>query len=222
MHANVRSTTPRSGFRSGPRSNRNVAMSLANLALFQRQVISPRGAGIELARTADSHMRVGDHFLPMGNPTGGARDGEHDREHGTRNSESAVDDARIEIDVRVQLARYKVVVFESDFLELQRKFEQRVIALAHLFKHAVTHAADDLGTRVDIFVDAVTKAHQAHAARLVFDARQKLADVCRRADAAEHIEYGLVCAAVRGTPECRNPGGNCRVGIYPGASREPD
>src|SRR5258708_38718033 len=131
------------------RAQRSGGQSLANLALFQLRVLSPWGAGIELARTADSHVRIGDHFLPMGNPSCGARDGEHDREHGTRNSESAVDDARIEIDVRVQLARYKVVVFEGDFLELQGKLEQRVIALTHLFKHPVRDAPHDIGARVD-------------------------------------------------------------------------
>src|SRR5882724_5586533 len=68
-------------------------MRVSPRALFQRLVVSLGGPRIELARTADSHVRIGDHFLPMGNPTGGARDREHDREHGTRNSQGAVDDA---------------------------------------------------------------------------------------------------------------------------------
>src|ERR1700722_5485640 len=139
-------------------------------ALFHRLVIPRRGPGIELARTADSHVRVGDHFLPMGNPAGGARNCKHDREHGTWNPEGAVDDARIEIDVRIQLTRHKVVVLESDFLELQRKLEQRVIVLAYVPQHAVTHAADDLGAWVDIFVDAMTETHQTHAVRFILDA----------------------------------------------------
>src|ERR1700684_1337207 len=118
----------------------------------------------------------------MGDPTRGARDREHDGEHGTRNSQGAVNDAGIKIDVWIQLARHKIVIFESDFLELQRQLEQRVIALTHLFKYAVTHATDDLGARIEVFVDAVTEAHQAHAGGPVFDARQKLSDVGRRAD----------------------------------------
>ncbi len=37
-------------------------------ALFYRLVISFRGSGIHLARSADSHVRIRDHFLPMRNP----------------------------------------------------------------------------------------------------------------------------------------------------------
>src|SRR5580693_4773407 len=85
------STTLSAGAGSEPR------VRVSPRAFFQRPVISLGRPRIELARTADPHMRVGDHFLPMGNPAGGARDREHDGEHGTWNSQGAVNDPRIEI-----------------------------------------------------------------------------------------------------------------------------
>src|SRR5580704_9913642 len=89
-------------------------------APFHWLVISLRGPGIQLARPTDSHVRIGDHFLPMRDPAGGTRNSEQDREHGAGNSEGAVDDPRVEIHVRIQLAGYEIFVLERDFLEFQR------------------------------------------------------------------------------------------------------
>jgi outer membrane protein TolC len=41
------------------------------------------------------------------------------REHGTRNS--VVDDARVEIDILIQLTQPEVVIFERDLLGLERR-----------------------------------------------------------------------------------------------------
>src|SRR5688572_11946821 len=81
--------------------------------------------GVELTRAADLHRGIADHLLPVRHPTRGARDRKHHREHRTRDPERAVDDARIEIDVRIQLATDEVVVLERDLLEPQGQLEQR-------------------------------------------------------------------------------------------------
>src|SRR5690348_3759739 len=73
--------------------------------------------GVELTRTPDAHGRIGDHFLPVGHPAHGARDREHDREHRARDSQRGIDDARIEIHVRVELSSDEVFVLESSLFE---------------------------------------------------------------------------------------------------------
>src|ERR1700678_4030024 len=67
-------------------------------------VVLRRGTGVQLTRPADLHLGIGHHLLPVCNPACRAGDGEHDGEHGARNSQSAVDDSGIEVDVGIELA----------------------------------------------------------------------------------------------------------------------
>src|ERR1700758_2851554 len=72
-----------------------------SVALADLDVFAPDRPGVELARTADAHARVGDHLLPVRHPAYGARDGEHHREHRAWDADRAVDHAGIEVDVGV-------------------------------------------------------------------------------------------------------------------------
>src|SRR6267143_3320334 len=91
---------------------------------------------------------------------------------------STVDDTRVKVDIRIELARHKIVVFEGDFLECQGQLEKRIVADAQLVEYAIAHCTDDLGARIEVLVHAMAESHQAHAVRLVFHPRQKFADVC--------------------------------------------
>ena len=66
----------------------------------------------------------------------------------------------------------------------------------------------------------MAESHQPHAVGLVLDAREELVDVRRRADAVEHVEHGLVRAAVRRTPERGHARGDRRVRIGARAPRQ--
>src|SRR3954467_3228859 len=110
----------------GPtRRERSSASALRDLDVFA--LLRSR---VELARTADAHRGIRDHLLPMRNPTDGPRDREHHREHRARNAERRVDDAGVEIDVRVELAGDEILVFERSLFETQRELEQRIVRLA--------------------------------------------------------------------------------------------
>ena len=111
-------------------ARRSLQRPLQRLSI--RLVVALRRAGVELARAADAHRRIGNHLLPVRHPAHGARDREHHGEHRARNAERAVDDARVEIHVRVELARDEVFVLERDLLEAQRELEQRVVRAAEL------------------------------------------------------------------------------------------
>src|SRR6185312_5502229 len=88
-------------------------------ALVQRGVIPRRRADVYLTRPADATARHFVLFDPVRDPACGARDREHHREHLGRNAQRIVDDARVEIDIRVQLALDEIIVFQRGFFELQ-------------------------------------------------------------------------------------------------------
>ena len=64
------------------------------------------------------------HLEPLRDPARQPADREHHREHVHRDAERLVDDARVEVDVRVELVADEVLVLERDLLELHRDLEQ--------------------------------------------------------------------------------------------------
>src|SRR5690606_8755389 len=87
-------------------------------ALPHRDVGALGLAGVDLAGTADLRLRVVDHLLPLRDPAGQAADREEHREHLGGEADRLVDQARVEVDVRVELALHEVVVLQRDLLEL--------------------------------------------------------------------------------------------------------
>jgi hypothetical protein len=82
----------------GTRPSRGAALpgqrrAHAQGAARRDRVVPAAGSRVQLAGTADTTVRIDDHFLPVRHPADGARDGEHHREHRARNAERAVDDA---------------------------------------------------------------------------------------------------------------------------------
>src|SRR5690606_8592215 len=131
-----------------------------------RGVVAGRVTGVDLARAPDPELRILLLLQPVRDPAGGAGDGEHHREHLGRDAQRLVDDAGIEVDVRIQLALHEVVVLQRRLFQAHRDLEHRVVD-AQLLEYLVAHLADDLGARVEVLVDAVAEAHQAEARILV-------------------------------------------------------
>ncbi len=67
------------------------------------------------------------HLTPVGNPSRQAPKGEHDREHVGWNAESAVYDATVEVDVRVQLAFDEVVICQRDLFKVACDIEHGIL-----------------------------------------------------------------------------------------------
>src|SRR5205085_11690333 len=72
-------------------------------ALFDRRVIPLRRARVELAGTADLALRVLEHFLPLADPADRAGEREQHGEHGRGKAHRPQGDARVEVDVRIEL-----------------------------------------------------------------------------------------------------------------------
>ena len=163
-------------------------------------------AQVDLAGARDFLFGVEEHLFPLGDPAGGARDGEQDREHRGREAHRLVDEAGVEVDIGVELALHEVVVFQGDALALQRDFEQRV--LAHQIEDVVGDLFDDAGARVVIFVDAVAEAHEFGFAGL--DALDEIRNFLHGTNFHQHANDFFVGAAVERAVErgdCRGRGG---------------
>jgi len=78
----------------------------------------------------------------------------------------------------------------------------------------VARLSHHLGARIVVLVDAVAEAHQAGVVLLVLHAAQEARDVLLAADLVQHVDDGLVGAAVAGAPQRGDAGGDAgeRVG----------
>jgi len=59
--------------------------------VFHLDIVAPRWPEVDLPGTGDLLLPVEEHLLPLGNPTGGSRDGEENREHVHRELHRLVD-----------------------------------------------------------------------------------------------------------------------------------
>ena len=81
---------------------------------------------------------------------------------------------------------------------------------------------DDSRARIEILVNTVTEAHQAHAAVLVLDLSDEAVDIRYLTDFIQHANHRLVGAAVRWTPQAGDARGDRRIRIGAGRTGQPD
>src|SRR6516225_9308403 len=198
------------------------AQSIALLSARDRHVVTLRGTGIELARAPDLLLRVLDHFLPLRDPANGAGNREQHGEHRRGETHSLERDARIEIDVGIELFLYEIVVVQCDPLEFECDVEQRIVLDSDFAQHFVAGLLHDLGAWVIVFVDPVSETHEAEAVVLVLGATDILWDALGLADLAQHVQRRLVGAAMRGTPQTRAARRDARKWVGAGGAGEPD
>src|SRR5213082_899149 len=74
------------------------------LPLLDRHVFALARPRVDLARAGDLLLGVVDHLEPLGHPARGARDREHHGEHVGGDVQGLIDQAGVEVDVRVELA----------------------------------------------------------------------------------------------------------------------
>src|SRR5262245_47825886 len=90
--------------------------SRALAAHVDRDVGSLARPDVDLARARDPEVGIAPQLHPLRDPARHAPDHEHHRERLGRNAERLVDDARIEVDIGIQLAAHEIVVLERDLL----------------------------------------------------------------------------------------------------------
>src|SRR5215204_1038366 len=112
-----------------------------SLPLLESHVLPLALAVVDLPRARDRLLVVLNELEPLRDPARGARDGEDHREHLGRHAERLVDQARVVVDVRVELPLGEELVVEGVLLELDRDLELR--ALAGDLEHLVDVPLDD-------------------------------------------------------------------------------
>ncbi len=121
----------------------------------------------------------------------------------------------------IELLLDEIFVVQRDALELEGDVEQRIVLDAELAQHLVAGLLHDLGARIVVLVDPVAEAHQAEGIVLVLGALDEFGDAADRADLGEHLERGLVGAAMRRAPQAGAAGGDAGERIGAGGAGEP-
>ena len=178
--------------------------------------INPRAfrlANVNLARTVNLALRIVVHFLPVGNPARQTTNGKHHREHVRRDAHGAVENARVEVHIRVKLTCNEVIVLESGFFELDSHIQKRIVNV-FAFKNLVHELLEHFSTRVVALVNTMTKAGETERIVLVLGLVHHLFN--RHAallDAEERFEHSLVCTTVERAPQGANAGANASVKV---------
>src|SRR5215469_1298446 len=194
-----------------------LAMTNRSAALFDRDVVALRGAGEQLTRTHQLGVGIGDHLGPLCNPADRTRDREQNSEHRGREPHRLQDDARVEVDIRVQPAANEIIVIERNLFELHRQIEQWVVLDAQLVEHLVTAVAEHTSARIVVFIHSMTEAVLNFVLVLVLHMTDKFGNILLIADARQHLQHRLIGAAMRGAPQRRDAGGD--AGEWVGAAR---
>src|ERR1035438_853324 len=150
-----------------------------------------------LSWARDLLLRIGQYFLPLRQPSHRARNGEEHGEHLRLEAHRLIHDARIKIDIRIELAAYEIIVFQRDAFQLQSDFQPGVAS--RNFEDLVGGPLDDLRSRIVIFVDAMAEAHQLPFS--FFDLLDVAGNVVFGTDLVQHVQYFFVGAAMQ--PERR-------------------
>ena len=106
-------STPSPDLRSG--SLRGVRPRSNESAVGEGDVAALVGAGVPLTRPGDLLGGIVEEFLPVRQPTRHSRDGEQHGEHVDGEAHGLVDEARVEVDVRIQLAVDEVRIRRARF-----------------------------------------------------------------------------------------------------------
>ena len=142
----------------------------------------------------------------MRNPTGQAPEGKQNGEHVRREAHGLVNDARVEVNVRVELALNEELVIQGHFFEAASNIEQRVRHVKR-FEDFVRGLLDDRGARVVVLVDAVPKSHELDAVFAILDlADEGIHSATSSVNVLEHVENGLVGSTVQWAEERVNTG----------------
>ena len=97
------------------------------IAVANWDVVANCRTCVDLAGAADSLRWRTMHLDPVSDPAGQAAKGKQNGEHLLWNANRSVDDARVEVDVRVKFLLDEVGIVQSNFFEFLCNLEQRIV-----------------------------------------------------------------------------------------------
>src|SRR5690242_17885037 len=101
------------------RSDDSFGRAFTAFSFLYGLIITLIVAQVQLAGPGYLLLGIQQHLFPLSQPARGPWNGEKDRKHVDRETHRLVDDARIEIDVGIELSAHEIIVFQSDALQLQ-------------------------------------------------------------------------------------------------------
>jgi len=165
--------------------------------LFDLLVISLSETSVDLLRSHDDVFAV-EELHPVSNPSRTTGNSEkHGHEVGIE-AECALDDASVEVHVRLQFLLNEVFVTQGNLFQLDRDVDQGVFA--QNVEGLLTQFLHDACTRVLVLVDSV--AEPLLEFTFVLDLLDELGHILDVADFAEHGQDTLVGSSVEGALEC--------------------
>src|SRR6266566_845461 len=185
-------------FRETPRVQNSGRPHRLSLQLLLRLELAPVRPfwrpDVYLAWPSDLLLLVEQHLLPLCQPSRHASNCEQDREEIGRERHRAVDQPRVEVDIRIELARSEVIVGERDSLQLEGDLQ--ILVHADDLEHFIRQLLHDLGARVVALVNAVAESHQPPALATLHGLDESR-NVLDAADLADHPEDLLIGAAMQ-------------------------
>ena len=146
------------------------------------------------------------HFPPLRDPSDGPCECEDDSEHVSGYLERLQHDARVEVNIRVELTLLKVIIIKCCLFEGHRQLKELLVLDLQLVEHFVTHLLHLFSSRVEVLIDSMAETHNTEGTVLILGFFYILWNSIFRFDFIKHLEACLVGPSMSGSPE----GGNTR------------
>jgi hypothetical protein len=150
---------------------------------------------VNLTWSHDLVVWVFNELIPVSQPSRQSGKSKHNCEHFSWDAERLVDNAGIEINVRVKLALNEEIVGKSDTLEFHSNIN--LVFATDNAENIFCNLADNSSARIIVFIDSVSETHQNFLS--VFDILNELRNRIDGADLIKHTEYGFVGTTVAGS-----------------------
>ena len=173
---------------------------------------------VVLPRPDDLVLRVIQKLVPVGQPANSSGDHEQDWEHVSRESQSLVDDATVEIDIGVQFPLDEEGVAEGNSFQLHCDFDQ--LFLANNFEHLIGNLLNDFGPGIVVFVNPVSETIEQTLS--VLDIINKFGYIFFFANLLQHSQDSLVGSSMLGPIKCSSGSCDRSVDVNSGGREMPD
>lgn len=173
---------------------------------------------VDLTRTHNLVLGVNNEFIPMSEPSGKARQSEHDCEHFSRDAKGLVDNTGVKINVGVKLAVNEIFVSQRNLLKLHSNINKGFAAQDR--ENIIGNLAHNLSARVVILVNAMAEAHKHLLS--VFDSLNESGDILHITDLLEHTEDSLIGSTMARTVKSSHSTGKTSVNIRLGRGHMTD
>mmetsp|Transcript_33069 Transcript_33069/g.50731 ORF Transcript_33069/g.50731 Transcript_33069/m.50731 type:complete len:202 (-) Transcript_33069:1002-1607(-) len=182
------------------------------VSLIDGNKVASLVSDVNLARSEDLDGAGTHHFSPVGDPANRPRDGEDHVEHVLGNMEGSHQQARVEINVRIETSAHEVIIGESLPLDFEGNLEQGVVLHSNALIKINKEILKNRSPWVIRLKDAMAEAPET-LSLVVLALIDELRDVVDGLDLSEHFQTLFSSASVLRPPERGDTSRNGGEGI---------